>query len=250
MESLFGHLCSTRSFAHDQEMKAFKKNQGISKEGSRLSKATYVDATETPSSELTETTDRDHSNHFTDQIPDIVDQLTFEQKDMQYYSVKRPRLSNLTEDTTEESKSTEVVSITDASTDKSLGRRIQAIKKSFDEECYADLVRSVVSSANTTSAPLIDMALANSTTSGSDVQYETALDDTESESSDDEETQLSLPDSAFDSQQTRSGEPVDSRAKIQQRKQAYKAAKSFDGREWAAYSPISSNPSYLEEELG
>lgn len=70
--------------------------------------------------------------------------------------------------------------------------------------------------------------------------------------SDEEETQLSLPDSAFDSQQSTQGNQAKSASSIRNRKEAYKAAKGLGGREWATYSSFNaglSDPPYHEEEV-
>ncbi|KAL9117348.1 MAG: hypothetical protein Q9187_006115 [Circinaria calcarea] len=110
------------------------------------------------------------------------------------------------------------------SSEESLPLTIAELKKSFDEHrsgsMDADL--AVIEDADTNSC------------------------------SDEEETQLSLPDSAFDSQQSTSKNQAQSASRVRNRKEAYKAAKGLGGREWATYSSFNaglSDPPYHEEEV-
>ena len=64
-----------------------------------------------------------------------------------------------------------------------------------------------------------------------------------------EETQVSLADSAFESQQSGQVQGSGSESKIEQRKQVYQAVKKADSREWALFSPMSSGNAHTEEEI-
>ena len=64
-----------------------------------------------------------------------------------------------------------------------------------------------------------------------------------------ENSQLSLPDASFDSQLTTMSDPIRSESKIEQRKEAYKAARGLHGRQWASHSGILRNISLQEEEI-
>ena len=63
------------------------------------------------------------------------------------------------------------------------------------------------------------------------------------------ESQLSLPDSAFESQHSTQRNTQGSRSKISTRKAAYIAVIGRDGVDWAAYSPMSSSKDLIKDEI-
>ena len=75
--------------------------------------------------------------------------------------------------------------------------------------------------------------------------------DKELDNNDRGESQVSLPDSAFASQQPSrlSGQDQPSPSGVRHRKEAYKAAKGIHGRTWATFSPISSSNTHTDAEL-
>lgn len=122
---------------------------------------------------------------------------------------------------------TEMVEFSDTastSSGESFPRTIDKLKKSFDEH-----------RTGSTQAKLV-----------------TVEDDDTNDCSEEEETQLSLPDSAFDSQQSTNTNQEKLAGRTQNRKEAYKTAKGLGGREWAtyrSYGAVFSDSSYHKEEV-
>ena len=250
MEALFGHLCSAKTFVHDQEMRMYRNDNYNAEQKSPFSDITDTYITDLSSNQLTESGDSDKSSHSAIKGQGTVNEMKPVLRRSQRHPVKRLKSSSMLKDTGKKPNSNESAFATDTSTNTSLRRRLRVIKKSFDVEHHTGVRHTIPPTTRSTLTSPVDSALASGTLSDSDVEYETALDTVGSPSDHEVGTQLSLSDSAFDSQQSKRGQRVNSTAKMKNRKEAYKAAKGVDGRHWAAYSPMSSNPSYFEEELG
>lgn len=135
MDALFGHLCSAQIFTHDHEMMKLANGPDLSKPEKRSLGSPDSDATRLPRSQMTESFSRGISIDPATRSPEditVTGQTIAELTDIQSHLAKRPRLARNTQNTLGESTSREVPSTTDASTDTSHDRRIQAIRIDFE----------------------------------------------------------------------------------------------------------------------
>ena len=262
IRSLFGSLCSKDTFAHDARMTERRRRRDAIRSKKRQLDTKHAkvgtdttDETYDSSGELAEPS----RTQFDNNVGGVSKPPS-----------KRLRPGNSTEERTPIRSADTAPKITTPSTTTSDAKRMNTIQKYFEAAADSDATRSS-KNANSSEhhAKVSSAAYDKHEHSGLDTAEDPVAvpqghapadsnphpDEASTTASDSDadrtESQLSLPDSAFCSEQAPGVSTHLSNQKVVNRKEAYKAALGRDGMDWATYSPISSGRVREEEvELG
>ena len=261
MKKLFGPLCSKDIFAHDAKM----TEQCRVRDADRSKKRHF---------ETKQARERNETTDDTQDSPGELAKISCTQVDKIAGSVigeplpKKIRPGSSTEERTPMRSVTAAQANTTPSTTTSDGTRIGTIKNCL--ETTVDLKATTSSTKHNSLDCRVDVFSVEKTNHGnvfvehdrdalvvaqqyvladSTVDLEQASTTASDSDVDRMESQLSLPDSAFGSEQPVGASTHLPHQQVVNRKEAYKAALGRDGLDWATYSPISSGKVKSEEDL-
>ena len=227
IEVLFGHLYSGKQFYHDQMMLERVKSQDQRPEKRRQDQLN--DSQYTLSSEI-DFEDHDSQSKSVGQgVPITPPRRTYKSSELLTKSIETPEEQS------------------NQPTSGSHGIRVAVIRKSFETFITPAATSSqteLLESDGHYSLELEDREAPTSADLGNEPQLPELFPRLEEDELSDSETQISLSDSDFgsdDSQPTMtpSDEAPGSKDRFRHRKEAYLAATGRNGRDWAAYSPMS-----------
>ena len=262
MKRLFGPLCSKDIFTHDAKMTERRRVRDATR-----SKKRQFDTKQTRV--RTETTDDTHSSSGEPA------ETSRPQLDKNMGSAigepltKKLRPGSSIEERTPMRSSNAAKANTTPSTTTSDGKRIKTVQICLEATVDSEATNSSTKNANGledrvdifsaeqndrgyvfAEAARDPVVVTRQYASAGSISHSEEASTTASDSDDDRtESQLSLPDSAFGSEEPLGVSTHLHHQQVVNRKEAYKAALGRDGLDWATYSPISSGKIKSEEDL-